>query len=133
MSGGDAKRLEGQGREHLFKPGKSGNPGGRPKTKSLSKAYRQQLESICPTDAQARTWAEVIAERTAVAAAKGNVQAAVELADRVEGKVRLALAEVDDEFAEMSVEELEAELERTTTEHSGDADTKTPDPRGYTQ
>src|SRR5215469_916298 len=121
-------------KEGRFVKGQSGNPSGRSKVRSLTKAYRLQLESICPTDSKQRTWAEVIAERMAVLAAKGNVQAAVELADRVEGRVRQAFTEVDDEFEGMSVEELEAELERTRSERTARIAAAGPPPDGgYTQ
>lgn len=40
-----------------------------------------------PGDAEGRTWAELIAEGQIRVAARGNVQAARELADRTEGKV----------------------------------------------
>jgi len=116
-----------------FVKGVSANPSGRPKTRSLSKAYKQQLESICPIDPKQRNWAEVIAERLTVLAAKGNAQAAVELADRVEGRVKQVMAEPADEFEGMSVEELEAELERTRAERAAaGTPSGTPDPGKYT-
>jgi hypothetical protein len=70
----------------------SGNPLGRPRISTLSKAYRDQLAEVCPHDSEGRTWAQVIAHTLAMQAAKGNVQAAAELADRVEGKPRQSLS-----------------------------------------
>jgi hypothetical protein len=67
-----------------FRPGQSGNPGGNPRSKSLSKAYKSKLEEINPDDPQKRSYAECIAASLVKLAVKGNVQAAVELADRVE-------------------------------------------------
>ena len=72
--------------------GVSGNPGGRPKSKSLSEAYRDRLERIVPDDPEGRTFAEKIAEVLAKKALKGDVQAARELADRAEGKARQSIA-----------------------------------------
>jgi hypothetical protein len=69
-----------------FKPGQSGNPAGRPKSITLSEAFRRQLSQPMPDDPEGRTFAEVIAERMCVAASGGDVSAAREIADRVEGK-----------------------------------------------
>jgi hypothetical protein len=77
---------------YRFKPGQSGNPDGRPKYALLSKAYKHQLEAVCETDPQRRTYAEVIAETLAKQAAKGNIAAAAELCDRVEGRPRQAIS-----------------------------------------
>ncbi len=71
-----------------FKPGQSGNPAGRPKSITLSEAYRKQLAKIDPHDALKRTFAEVLAEQMIVKAAKGDVAALKEIADRVEGKAK---------------------------------------------
>lgn len=65
--------------EHQFKPGQSGNPGGRPKKKAVTEAYERIISD--PKVAQA------IAQGIIRAARKGNVRAAAEIADRVEGKV----------------------------------------------
>ena len=74
-----------------FKPGQSGNPSGRPKSITLSEAYRKQLAQPMPNDTQGRTYAEVIACRVVVAAATGDVSAAREIADRTEGKARQSI------------------------------------------
>jgi hypothetical protein len=70
-----------------FKKGRSGNPAGRPKSAILSDALRRELVEPCPEDPE-RTWAEVIADALIARAAAGDVQAAKEIADRVEGKAR---------------------------------------------
>lgn len=75
--------------ERKWRPGQSGNPGGRPRKKPITDAYLQLLESIDPKDNKLK---RTIAQRIAQAMAdqvikKGSVAAAVELADRVEGKV----------------------------------------------
>src|SRR5262245_53752211 len=77
-----------KGNPHAFKPGQSGNPGGRPKTCDLIEAYREQLAKVIANDPEGRTFAEVIAETMIYAAARGNRGAAREIADRVYGKPR---------------------------------------------
>lgn len=74
-----------------FQPGQSGNPAGRPKTITLSEAYRAALARPFPDDPQERTYAEVIAEQMVIAAVAGEVSQARELADRTEGKPRQML------------------------------------------
>ena len=76
---------------HPFKPGKSGNPGGRPKGIKLSIAYEHILGEEVPGDPQNRTYAELIALAQAREAMKGKTQAAIEMADRTEGKVRTSM------------------------------------------
>ncbi len=70
-----------------FKPGQSGNPAGRPKSITLSEAIRLQLAKKV-SDGSDYTYAEAIAQVLCVAAVRGNVNAAREIADRTEGKPR---------------------------------------------
>jgi len=71
----------------MFKKGQSGNPGGRPKSKILSEAYRKLLETeIAKGKDKGKTYAEVIAAKILKEARKGVVKAASEIANRVEGK-----------------------------------------------
>jgi hypothetical protein len=100
------------GRSHRWKKGQSGNPSGRPKSKTLSNAYRNKLEEVVPNDPEGRTWAELIAEAQVRDAVRGNVQAAREIADRTEGRARQSI-EFEDKtmtqaFERMTSEELEA-------------------------
>jgi hypothetical protein len=74
-----------------FQKGVSGNPNGRPKSLTLSEAFRRQLSQLVPNDPDGRTFAEVIALRVCVAAAQGDISAAREIADRTEGKPKQAL------------------------------------------
>ena len=73
---------------HRWVKGQSGNPGGRPSVASLAKACRQKLEEPFPNDPEGRSYAEVIADKLARLAAKGDISAARELADRAEGRPR---------------------------------------------
>ena len=74
----------------------SPNPGGRPRAAVFSEACRIVLRENFPGDRKHRTFAEVIAERLAVAAARGNLKALAELVDRTEGKPRQALEVAQD-------------------------------------
>jgi len=100
------------GKPYRWKKGQSGNPSGRPKSKTLSDAYRHKLEEPVPNDPEGRTWAELIAVAQVRDAVRGNVQAAREIADRTEGRPRQAI-EFEDKtlsqaFERMTSEELEA-------------------------
>ncbi len=70
--------------EHRFKPGQSGNPGGRPKAKLITTAYREALELLDPKEK--KTLAQVLANITVEQARKGNLAALKEITDRTEGK-----------------------------------------------
>jgi Family of unknown function (DUF5681) len=101
-----------EGKAHRWRKGQSGNPSGRPKSKTLSDAYKRKLEEAVPNDPECRTWAELIAEAQVRDAVRGNVQAAREIADRTEGRARQAI-EFEDRtmsqaFERMTTEELEA-------------------------
>jgi hypothetical protein len=98
------------GKATQFKPGQSGNPGGRPKTAPLSQACRDLLASSVPDDSQGRTYAEAIAEKLAQKALAGDIRAAQELADRAEGRPRQSLeiekVPLREAFERMTNEEL---------------------------
>ena len=81
-----------------WKPGQSGNPGGRAKRKPLTDAYAAVLDRTIPPDMarslhlpESATYAEVIAMSLLREAVKGKVNAAAELADRTEGRVAQAV------------------------------------------
>ncbi len=90
----DKQRTNSEGRNRSlanlkpFPKGVSGNPAGRPKSITLSEAFRRQLSQPASHDPEGRTFAEVIALRVCVAAAQGDVGAAREIADRTEGRAR---------------------------------------------
>jgi hypothetical protein len=106
-SGRDGRgRFEGDN-PHAFKKGQSGNPAGRPKSITLSEAYRRELAKVDPDDPERRTHAEVLAGRMVARAKTGDVQALKELADRVEGKPRQTVALISDRR-----EQIERAIER---------------------
>jgi hypothetical protein len=89
-------------RENLtpFKPGQSGNPGGRPKKAPITDYLRDQLEAPIPEAMKAKlppifievygtdaTFGQMVAFKIIAQAAEGNMQAAGMLLDRTEGKV----------------------------------------------
>jgi hypothetical protein len=107
-----------EGKPYRWKKGQSGNLSGRPKSKTLSDAYKHKLEEPVPNDPEGRTWAELIAEAQVRDAVRGNVQAAKEIADRTEGRARQAI-EFEDKtmaqaFERMTTEELEAYAQNGT-------------------
>ena len=65
--------------------GVSGNPGGRPRKKLVTSELERLLQEQS-TEPSGKTWATVIAEALLQQAAKGDVRAITELANRVEGK-----------------------------------------------
>jgi len=71
---------------HRWRPGQSGNPGGRPRTGALAKACRDLMEQKVPGDPEGRTYAQAIAERLADLSLKGHLSAIRELGDRAEGR-----------------------------------------------
>jgi hypothetical protein len=112
------------GRATQFKPGVSGNPGGRPKMKPLTDAYRALLTAPVPDDLrkvrrrgkeillpEGSTYADWIAYGQVWAAAEGNTAAAAEITDRLEGKVPKPV-ELDVNGVFSLAERLEAARER---------------------
>ena len=80
-------------RPHRWKPGQSGNPGGRPKGESVTATLRRMLQQ----EHNGKTIQEILAERVIKEAISGKFQFAKELRDRLEGrpaqKVEVAAAE----------------------------------------
>lgn len=73
-----------------WKPGQSGNPGGRPKKTPITDAMREMLHSLHSNQRKypGMTYAEVLARKQLeLAIEKGDMKAAMEIADRVEGKI----------------------------------------------
>jgi hypothetical protein len=86
-----------------FMPGQSGNPLGKPKRKPLTDAYAALLDKPIPSDMarqlkldESTTYAQVIAMSLVREAVKGKVQAAAEVADRVEGKITQPISGPDE-------------------------------------
>ncbi|MEJ7618381.1 MAG: DUF5681 domain-containing protein [Pyrinomonadaceae bacterium] len=103
------------GNQHAFQKGRSGNPAGRPKSITLSEAYRRELAKVDPTDEHKRTFAEILAEQTVLKAKGGDISALKELADRTEGKARQTITLTTDrrEQIEQAVDRM---IERAAAE-----------------
>jgi hypothetical protein len=69
--------------EHRFKPGQSGNPGGRSKGRSITAAINKLLEQ----EHQGKSIAALIAERLVKDALQGKFPQAKEILDRSDGRV----------------------------------------------
>ncbi len=91
------------GKTTRFKPGQSGNPGGRPKFKLQSEAYRAELAK---EDKNGVTHAELVAKRMVADAMKGKVSASKHIAEYVEGAPRQAF-EVNLSITEELAERIE--------------------------
>lgn len=101
----------GIGRATQFRKGQSGNAGRRPKSRLLSEALRTRLTEVKPGDPAGRTYAEVVAENLieiACSQGPGSVQAANEVADRIEGRPTqsVQIGDFRQELAAKSDEEL---------------------------
>ena len=69
-----------------WKPGQSGNPGGRPKDPGITAIQIEMLDKKCPYDSKGRTWRDYLAEKGLLLAV--NKEGALEhLKERLEGKV----------------------------------------------
>ncbi len=75
--------------EYRFKPGQSGNPGGRPKSKLVTQAYQELLEEV--DRKSGKTFAQIIAEKVIREALNNNLAAVKEITDRTEGKAAQAV------------------------------------------
>jgi hypothetical protein len=92
-----------------WKPGQSGNPGGRPRTRPLTEELAQLLESEAP-NSDGKSWANVIVEALLKKARKGDVRAFAVLANRIEGRPHQSL--VFDVNANFSLAERIAEARK---------------------
>jgi hypothetical protein len=90
--------------EHQFRPGQSGNPNGRPKTRTLTELIRVELDRA---EKGGKTLAQVIAEVFVDRAAAGHFVFAKEVIDRVDGKVPERYEDItpgrDDDDARLTV------------------------------
>jgi hypothetical protein len=93
-----------------WKPGQSGNPGGRPKTAPFSQACRDLLAAAAPGDRKGRTYAEAMAAALGEKALKGDLRAMAVLADRAEGKARQSVAVENTALVQAFERMTEAEL-----------------------
>ena len=76
-----------------FKPGQSGNPGGRPKKRPISERYEALAEELLPDDlrlmmklGKGATWGDALAISQYRGALKGKSDAAREIREGIEGR-----------------------------------------------
>jgi Family of unknown function (DUF5681) len=86
--------------EHRFKPGQSGNPNGRPKTKAMTDRLREAMavvgdDGLDMGDVVIRQWLAMIKA--------GNVAALVELLNRLDGPVSQSLRHQHDGVSQIRV------------------------------
>lgn len=83
--------------EHQWKPGQSGNPGGRPKGRSILARIRELLDRTANLDGTplegGRTLGDVLAEQVLRNALGGDVKAAKDLLTFLEGRPRQSAPE----------------------------------------
>jgi hypothetical protein len=104
---------------HQFRPGQSGNPGGRPKKLPITDYIIEQLEKPIPAATRAKlppiftevygdkaTFGEMLAFKVIAQAAKGNMTAMNTVMDRVEGKVRQNVALTGDGLVVRIIDDL---------------------------
>lgn len=99
------KKPRGPGRR--FQPGRSGNPGGRPKYSKLSHALREKLAS--PVSGDGRSYADVFAEILCDAGLKGDKAAIEMILQRTEGYPRQSF-EVEDKTPELDRSRLNQQI-----------------------
>lgn len=94
-----------------WKPGQSGNPGGRPKKKPITELYEQLLNDDATLKAIKRAiLRSVKCSRTTL------VPLLREMADRVEGKISQSVDAKVTTIPELTDEELHAKIQRLTKE-----------------
>jgi hypothetical protein len=79
-----------KGHTNGFKPGQSGNPGGRPRNDTLTASLLAKLKELAP-GADEKTVADCLATVLVREALQGSIHAISLIADRTEGKARQAI------------------------------------------
>jgi len=113
------KNIVEDGKETRFGPGKSGNPGGRPKKRPISGRYADVAEMKLPDDLQkvlrllkGATYGDAIAMGQVRAAIKGKTEAAREFREAIEGKatqrIEIADTTISDALEKMKEAEPDA-------------------------
>jgi hypothetical protein len=85
----------GFGAAHRYKPGESGNPGGRTKCAEISAALRAKLKSEFSLPRAGRTYAEKLVDEWVEQGLGGNTAAIAAIADRAEGRPLVSVSVFD--------------------------------------
>lgn len=114
MNPNSLRNLE-KGRVTRFRPGTSGNPGGRPRIKPVTEASERTVLLPVPEEDRKKlglpkgaTWADAVAHGQIRAAAKGSAPSATYVRETVEGKMPQTVT-LDDEEGR-GPDDLEARL-----------------------
>src|SRR4051812_46940766 len=91
-------------KEHQFKPGTSGNPGGRKK----GETFKARLRRILETEHNGKEIADLLMERLVKDALSGKLGHLKELLDRTEGKVTERVELVGDQDQRLVINIVEA-------------------------
>jgi len=105
------------GKPYRWKPGESGNPGGRPKRRPITDLYEEQLHQRLPEAVRLKlglkegaTYGHAVAFRQVQKAILGETQAAREITDRVEGKAVARIAGAEGGPVEINIADRIAQL-----------------------
>ena len=90
-----------------FQPGQSGNPGGRPKGRSITSILREKLAEPAKGK-RGKTKAEAIADVVIEQALAGDPRFLREILERTEGKVTQTIQVSDADYSKLSDDELRA-------------------------
>lgn len=101
-----------RGKDTRFKPGVSGNPGGRPKTTPVTNIFKELLE-----DAETRQLIKNRIRKTLTEKGMAGVLLLKEGTERIEGKLTEYVAVSD--YRDMTDEELEAKLKALQDARTG--------------
>jgi hypothetical protein len=105
-----------------FQPGKSGNPGGRPRKRPISERYAEKIETELPEAwrkelglRRGATYGDAVAEGQVQAAIRGETGAAREIREAIEGRAtrRIEIADMTraEAFDKMTEAGLVSEVE----------------------
>jgi uncharacterized protein DUF5681 len=99
-----------RGAPYRFKPGQSGNPGGRPKKRPISDRYAEMAErELLEEDRikhglpEGATWGDALASVRFKAALEGKTDAAREIREAIEGKTGPRQEHIENQNVEVVV------------------------------
>jgi hypothetical protein len=78
-----------------WRQGQSGNPKGRPRNDSIIDLLKELTNALCPTDAEKRSYAELLVRSLVHQGLKGNLGAIKEIFNRLGGRVPFLIERVN--------------------------------------
>jgi hypothetical protein len=117
-----------KGAPHRFKPGQSGNPGGRPRKRPISERYEELAELELPKKDRIKhglpegaTYGDALAMVMFKLALEGNPNAAREIREAIEGKIRQRQEAKDSDVLDTLAERMHAARTRLLTMEDRDS------------